>query len=290
MDPLTLTERRIAGLGELSNVVSAVRSLSAARLQDARQTLTGATQYAATVDRALAAAVPLLGVSPGPSLLSHAGTAVVLFGPEHGFVGALAHCGVDAAIAAAQARPNSRLLVIGSRSARTTQEAGAQVTWMETMATRAAGVGEVARRTADCIGRGIATNEFDMVVLVFAQSAAGASPGIQTQVLLPFDPTPYRLAEAAATPPLHYLPPDLLIEKLVEELIFSRLMRAALESFASEHQARLATMHHAHHSIEERLQLLVRQARRQRQEKVTTELLDIVAGATSFAEAEVAAS
>lgn len=284
MNQLGRTERRIASLGELSNVVAAIRSLSALRLQEGRQALDGVHQYAFIVDRALAAAVPLLSPADSPPLPVEGSTAIIVFGSEHGFVGSLNDRLVSAAVAHAQKRPDSRLLMVGSRCARIALDTGAAVAWTQAMASRTDGVIDVARRIADEVYRTIAANQFDRVIMIYAQSGAGAEWTIQSRELLPFDPTPYRLEDGPATTPLHYLPPERLIEKLVEELIFAELTRGAFESFVSEHAARLAAMESAHHSIEEKRQLLTRDAHVQRQEKVTTELLDVVAGAEALSE------
>ena len=78
-----------------------------------------------------------------------------------------------------------------------------------------------------------------------------------------------------------YLDADDLFDKVVEEFVFTRLMHAAMESFASENAARLTAMEAAHDNIESKLEGLTQQARQQRQEEITTELLDVVIGATA---------
>ena len=279
MEQLSATERRIASLKELLTVVAAIRSLAALRVQEGRKALEGVHQYVATVDRALAAAVALLPATNEPSPPAQEPTAVIVLGSEHGFVGALNDQLLEAALRHTGGHRNSRLLMVGSRSAGVALGAGASIAWTQAMATRASGVVEVARRAADEVHRSIGSGEFERVMLVYASGQIGGRWTVQSTRLLPFDPAPYRLGDGAATAPLHYLPPERLIDKLVEELLFAELMRAAVESFASEHAARLATMESAHHAIEEKLQLLTRDAHIQRQEKITMELLDVVAGA-----------
>ena len=57
----------------------------------------------------------------------------------------------------------------------------------------------------------------------------------------------------------HNLPPRRLIEQLVGEYVFAELALAALESFASENAARLATMESARVNIEDKLDELFSQ-------------------------------
>lgn len=282
MEPLARTERRIASLQKVSNVVAAMRSLAALRVQEGRQALGSVDEYVVTVDRALAAAVPLLAPVETPALPRDGPIAVIVFGSEHGFVGAFNDQLLAAASRHARAHPKSRLMVVGTRSAALAIDGGASVAWTFAMATRAGSVVEVARRTADEVYRAVGAGEIGRVVLVYAASEAGVHWTVQSRRLLPFDPAPYRRREGAGPAPFHYLAPDALIMKLVEELVFAELIRAALKSFASEHAARLATMETAHHVIEEKLQILHRSRDLQRQDKITTELLDIIAGAEAL--------
>ncbi|MEB3322638.1 MAG: FoF1 ATP synthase subunit gamma [Synechococcaceae cyanobacterium] len=69
-----------------------------------------------------------------------------------------------------------------------------------------------------------------------------------------------------------------LFPALLREQFRISLHRATVESLTSEHGARLAAMHAAERNIEERLEELNQQYRRQRQNAITDELLDIVAG------------
>ena len=60
------------------------------------------------------------------------------------------------------------------------------------------------------------------------------------------------------------------------------LARAALESFAAENWARLETTHAAQNNIDRRLGELRRRERSLRQDEITTELMDVVAGASAL--------
>ena len=284
MEPLVRIERRIASLHDLLSVVTAMRSLAGMRVREARQTLLGVQHYLAAVQRALAAAVPLLPPEGAAPPRSEGPTAVFVFGSEHGFVGALNDRLVEMALRHARGHEDSRLFVVGSRGARIVLERRVEPAWTQAMATRTGSIIDVARRLADQLYLSVDAGKFSRVVLVYAASEAGSGWEARSSLLLPFDPSPYRPRQGAGLPPLHYLPPERLIEKLIEELVFAELLRAALESFASENAARLATMQSAHQAIEEKLRDLQRDANVQRQEEITTELLDIVTGAEALQE------
>jgi F-type H+-transporting ATPase subunit gamma len=67
----------------------------------------------------------------------------------------------------------------------------------------------------------------------------------------------------------------------VEEYVFALLAHAAMESFASENAARLATLQAARDSIDRALEDLRSVERRLRQEQVTAEILELVTGAAT---------
>jgi F-type H+-transporting ATPase subunit gamma len=79
------------------------------------------------------------------------------------------------------------------------------------------------------------------------------------------------------------LSPAALIERMLEEYLFVELAHAAIESFASENAARLATMQAARRNVETKLDELTTAARSVRQDEITAELLDIVTDAEAAA-------
>jgi F-type H+-transporting ATPase subunit gamma len=69
-----------------------------------------------------------------------------------------------------------------------------------------------------------------------------------------------------------------LLGGLLRQHYFVILFRACAESLAAEHGGRLAAMQAAEKNIEERLEEVTGRFRRVRQETITSELLDVVAG------------
>lgn len=111
----------------------------------------------------------------------------------------------------------------------------------------------------------------------------------QTGRVLPEDRA--ELARLAAMPwparglPMHRMERAALHRHLMRQRVFVRLYRGLAESLAGEHAARLAAMQAAAHNIEEREEALNAEYRRIRQENITTELMDIVAGVGAAANA-----
>jgi F-type H+-transporting ATPase subunit gamma len=251
------------------------------RVQQAQGALNAIRTYTAVVEGALAEALTLGARSGEPPAASGAetGTTAIVFSSEQGFVGAFNERVLDRA-AAEISRPDDRLLVVGARGASLARERHLAVAWTAPMATHGCGVVGVARAVVREVSRRANQGQLQRVALVYARSSAGAVSEVVVSTLLPFDPAQYRPAGAgAAPPPLTNLAPGALIDGLVDELLQAALMRAAMESFAGENGARLATMESAHTSIARKIDDLSQDERRRRQDEITTELLDIVTGA-----------
>lgn len=303
MARLAEIQARIHGLGELRDVVGAMRSLAAVRVQQAQETLLAIREYTSVVERALSECAPHAPAAQssastgalqrcpstgapqsfGPSSGSaRAATGVVAFGSEHGFCGAYNDRVLDEALAHL-GHARDRLLVVGSRAAMVAAERRSAVAWTCPMASHIGGVEDVALRTAievsNAIGEGLTT-----VVLVYTRCSGETAPLVIAETLVPYDVAPYVSGRTDAPAPLSNLAPRALFDKLAEELSFARLARAVTEAFASENAARLTAMNSARDNIENKLVGLGRLEREGRQEEITTELLDIVTGAQAIGE------
>lgn len=280
MERLSRVQGRIESLQDLGEVVGGIRSISAARSQQAQRSLAGARRHAEIVEDALGAALALL---PKASRREARGQdregIVVLFASEHGFVGAFNELLAEAVAERLVQRP-ARVFVAGSRGAQVASEQGLSLEWTTPLTTHPEGVLAVGRRiAAELYARspgGIST-----VDVLFMRSERAGRHRLEWLRLLPFDPSGFARGPGEL-PPLRNLAVPALVERLVEEYVLAELVRAATESFASEHGARLLAMATAYDSVETKLSDLTRLAAQLRQEEITTELLDIVTGAEAL--------
>lgn len=131
--------------------------------------------------------------------------------------------------------------------------------------------------------------EFDQVDIAYNefQSAILQKPVLQR--LLPLD-----LADQSATTETNevvgygksfkYEPgAEALLEKLLPMLIDFQLYRALLESFASEHAARMTAMDSASNNARDMIGRLTLKMNRARQAAITKELMEIIGGAEAIA-------
>lgn len=277
MSDLAETRARIAGMGELLDIVGAMRSLAAMRMQEALGRLDGIRGYAGAMAAAIADAALLLPPDGGAVVTGP--QALVLCTAEHGFVGGFNERLVTAALAALQ--PGDILVVLGSRGALLAEEKGRPADVALPMATRCAGVPDMVNRLSAELYRRIASGKLGAIAVMFARYRPGVAAAVATRRLLPLDaPPPGR---PAAQAPLHNLAPAALHEQLVAEHVFALLTEAAVESLASENAARFAAMESARDNVGKQLDGLRGEARQARQAEITSELLDLVTGAEALA-------
>lgn len=275
MEELIRINARIESLSELKTLFSAMRAMSAARVQEAQTALDGIRRYAGVVEGAISEAAglqPADAASVADSWLPPSGS-LVLISAEHGFAGAFNRLLLQRA--KAELKPHEDLGIVGRRGASLADEHGLDPAWTLPMTTHVGGVIEVARRVAAQLTRAAS------VRLVFARYQTGGHFEVGVRQVIPIDP---QLLKASATqvPPLHHLDPQWLLQRLIEEHLFSDLVLAMMESLASENGARLQVMKAADRNIDDKLDTLTRRAHQVRQQAITAELLDVVTGAEAI--------
>jgi len=271
VEELARIQTRLASLEELDGLVGALRSMAAARAREAQEAFPGTRAYAAIVARAIAEVMPMAG---GPILAGGAGGRVLLVvTSENGFVGGFNSRLIEHAAGLLQA--GEALVVVGRRGQVAAVERNLSPDLCLAMTSRMTGVSALARRIAARL------SETRGVRLVFAGYRPGAAFEIESRQVLPLEEGAGQAAGAAA-PPLLHLPPEALLAELSGEYLFAALADALMESLASENGARLRTMDAASRNIGEKLERLRRDERVARQDKTTSDMLDVVTGAEAI--------
>lgn len=279
MTCLAEVEAHIATMGELLDIVGAMRSLASMRVQEAHRALPDIRRYAETMAAAIGAALLLLPEAGPQGPTATGRRAFILCMAEHGFVSGFNGRILDAAPELINS--DDALFVLGCRGAALAQERGRPTAWAHPMATRPEGVPEIIRHlTAELYGW-IARGDLARVEVIFARHRQGSGTTIVRSLLFPVGLGSLALGELRL-PPLHHLPPTVLLEKLIADYVFGLLTEAAIEALASENAARFAAMDSAHENVSKKLEELRQDARQARQDEITTELLDLVTGAEAL--------
>lgn len=271
MERLAAMEARIRSLHQLHEVIGAMRSLAAAHLQQASEALPAARAYVSIVDAAFAEALALArDTQTSPPSDEDAALGLVVFTAEHGFVGGFNHRLTEEIRAIAP----RRLFVVGTRGAAVLREAGLSLDWWGAAAVDTRTVMEVGRRITDDVYALFDRQILARLDMLFGRLLENGTWTLVREPLLPLAPA--LSPRSTAPPPLHYLTPPALLERLVEEHLLADMVRGTTEALAAENAARLHAMSNAFDNIDRKLDDLEAEARRVRQEQITEELLDLI--------------
>ncbi len=279
MSRLAETEAHIASMSGLLDIVGATRSLAGMRMQESTRMLPGIRRYAAMMAAAITDSLALMGEPQEPLRPVAERRALILCASEHGFVGAFNEHLFEAA---EPVLDGQTLIVLGDRGAAKAVERGRRPDSVHPMATRSAGVPDMVNRLLRDLYERIAAGGITHVDVMFARERHGGARTIERRQLLPLDPKSLG-ARAQRQPPLCNLDPVTLHRNLLAEYVFAMLTEAVVESIVAENAARLAAMEAARENVSKKLENLRMEAHRQRQEEITTELLDVVTGAEAMA-------
>ena len=268
--------RQIQSVRQLEAVVTAMRGIAASQAQKGRSLLPGIDAYSKVISRAIGQALTLLPpdtVTARPRRRARLG--LILFCAEQGFAGAFSERVLDAAAGDIE---GAICLVVGTRGAVVANERGIMPAWSAPMATRTDTIPSFANRLADALYGCIATGGIAKVDILFSRSASGGGIQIDRHSLLPIDFG--RFARPVQNqPPLTTLTPELLLESLAAEYVYAQLCEAAMHAFEAEHEARMMAMASAKSNIGTKLTALSQRERQLRQEEITTEIVELAAGA-----------
>jgi F-type H+-transporting ATPase subunit gamma len=276
---LTDIVTQIHNVRQLEAVVTAMRGIAASRTQKGRLLLAGIEAYTDVVSRAIGQALNLLS-SDTITLSSHprAKLGLILFCAEQGFAGAFSDRVLDAASNDLGVAVN---MIVGSRGAVIASERGIEPAWTTPMATHVDAIPSFANRLADALYRYVASGLVSNVEVVFSRWMSGGGIVVDRHSVLPIDFRRFaRPLEKHA--PLTTLSPQLLLERLAAEYVYAQLCQAAMHAFEAENEARMLAMASAKTNIETKLTALSQRERQIRQEEITTEIVELAAGAEAL--------
>jgi F-type H+-transporting ATPase subunit gamma len=267
---------QIQNVRQLEAVVTALRGIAASRAQKGRSLLAGIEAYTEVVSRAIGEALNLL---PKDIVASHpdrrARLGLILFCAEQGFAGAFTEHVLDSASGDLRGALN---LIVGTRGVAIAGERGIRPAWSTAMATHVDAIPSLANRLADALYNNVASGFVAKVDILFSRSISGSGIVVDRHSLLPIDFRRFaRPIEKQA--PLTTLSPQALLERLAAEYIFAQLCQAAMHAFEAENEARMLAMASAKSNIETKLTSLSWRERQLRQEEITTEVVELAAGA-----------
>ncbi len=128
------------------------------------------------------------------------------------------------------------------------------------------------------------SEEADEVQLVYNEFKSVATQRVVVERLLPIEPLPPP-KDLAAIDFIYEPSPQAVLEGLLPKHVEVQVYRALMESLAGEYGARMTAMDAATKNASEMIDLLTLQFNKARQERITKELLEVVAGAEALRQA-----
>jgi len=277
MSNLQQIERQIQTIEGLSDIIHSMRSLAATYLSRAEERLEGVRAYADTVGRAIEDC--LFGREIHLPRIEATGSAVVAIFSEQGLCGRFNEVMAEAAQEHAEEIETPGFIAVGRRGPALLRRGGLQVIAELPSTTSPDGVDAVIHGIARTVLEQHAAGAFAQLYLLYARYLSPGRIEPSFERILPLDPEQWRDPEKQRTSPprlaLRRLP---LLSELVNEYAFISLYRALTESLAGENGMRLQSMEAAKSNIDDTLEELQLHARLQRQNEITEELMDIIAG------------
>ena len=287
MPTLDTLQRTVATVENLQGIVRTMKTLAAVSIRQYEQAVAAVEHYERAVRLGLTAvlsdkAAPVR-LQPTPSSPGKRENVVgmVVFGSDHGLCGRfnedLAEH-VRAALAEFPAHAH-RIMAVGARLAALLENldlAPEQTFYTPAAAT---GIVQTLRQMLPALEQWRHTG-LERLLLCHQRPRSGMHPVPRSVVLLPLDPATFLSPQPwpGRSLPGHYGDREALLTTLLREWLFIAFFRACGESLASEHASRLLAMQNAERNIEERLTALHTIYYQQRQEAITTELLDVIVG------------
>lgn len=258
-----------------------MRSLAATYLSRAEERLEGVRAYADTVGRAIEDC--LHGREIFLPETEGSGSGVIAFFSEQGLCGRFNEVMAEAAEKHAPELDTPKFIAVGRRGPallrRGRLEVIAELPSTTSPDSVDAIIHEIARAVLSLHGRGA----FAQLYLLHARYLSPGHIEPKLERVLPLDLSQWRDDKAASgAPPTLALPRLRLLAELVGEYAFISLYRAMTESLAGENGMRLQSMEAAKSNIDDTLADLQLQARIQRQNEITEELLDVISGAEAL--------
>ena len=277
--------RRIRSVKNTQQITRAMKFVAAARLRRAQEAALAARPYALELARVLRSTMsrieepehPLLAQRPEERIL-----AVVLSG-ERGLAGAFNTNILRKAQEFFRSVKGKKLSVVpvGKKGRDTLRRAGFHFA-AEFINVLAKVEFATAREISTLVTDLYAKEEIDSVYLIFSEFKTVMSANLAVQKLLPVEAISGEdsAEEGSQVDYIYEQPEKQLLDKLLPRYVETQVLRAMLESSASEYAARMTAMESATKNAGEVIQALTLHMNKVRQAAITKEIIEIVSGAS----------
>lgn len=278
--------RQIESLQDLQSIVKTMKALSAVSIRQYEKAVESLAEYFHTIELGLQVVLRAGDVRRYERETAQGNYGAVVFGSDHGLCGRFNEDVTEYLLehVARDARQERRrhFIAVGARVAMQLEANGLtldETFWIPGAADR---ITATVQQVLQKIEVWRAEDGVERVYLYYnAPSDRGRYEPTSVQIL-PLDTQRFRHLAQEPWPskrlPTYSMDIEALLSALIRQYYFISLFRACAQSQASEHASRLAAMQSAERNLDERLEDETAHYRRVRQNAITSELLDVVAG------------
>jgi F-type H+-transporting ATPase subunit gamma len=280
---------RIQSVGSTMQITSAMKMVSAAKLKRAQDAITQMRPYAVKLREILGNLSSSLDMSENP--LSHIreekNVLYVAITSNRGLCGGFNNNIIKhVQVLASETKANVTVLPIGKKAKDAFKSSGL-LDKTDTLPSDLENIYanltfEEVAKIGDLLMEVFAAGKFDKVVLVYNQFVNAANQIVTEEQLLPITKTELKADESAAGDYLFEPSKEEIVLDIIPKTIRIQLFKGILDSFASEHGARMTAMHKATDNASEMQRSLKLVYNKARQAAITNEILEIVGGAEAL--------
>ncbi|GAC1634050.1 MAG: ATP synthase F1 subunit gamma [Candidatus Acidiferrum sp.] len=277
--------RRIRSVKNTQQITRAMKFVAAARLRRAQESALAARPYAQELAKMLRSIMSRIDEPQHPLLATRAEerVLVIVLTGERGLAGAFNTNILKKANDVFRATKIKKLSVIkvGKKRRDSHKRAGFEFA-AEYVNVLAKVEFSTAREISNLVTELYKKEEIDAVYIVFSEFKSVISANLTVQKLLPVEKMEAAESESQ-TDYIYEQPAEMLLDRLLPRYVETAVLRAMLESSASEYAARMTAMESATKNAGEVIQGLTLHMNKVRQAAITREIIEIVSGASSTA-------
>ncbi|MEM9734085.1 MAG: F0F1 ATP synthase subunit gamma [Pseudomonadota bacterium] len=286
---------RIASVKATQKITKAMQMVAAAKLRKAQAAAEAARPYSQRMDAVMANIAAAIGgnTENAPSLLAGTGSdkrhLLIVATAERGLCGgfnsSIARLARDHARDLMAAGKDVSILPVGKKGADVLRSefSGIMMPVVDMREIKQVAYSDAAAVSKQVLGM-FDSDEFDVATLFYSEFQSVISQVPTAQQLIPPQIPETAEGESASASVFYDYEPDEneILTDLLPNNVTVQIFRALLENAASEQGARMSAMDNATRNAGEMIDKLTLTFNRQRQAKITTELIEIIAGAEAL--------
>ncbi|HPI02930.1 MAG TPA: F0F1 ATP synthase subunit gamma [Candidatus Goldiibacteriota bacterium] len=284
MRPAEEIKRKLTGAESLRSIVRTMKILAAVNVRQYEKMAAEADDYNLAVEMGFSI---FLNQNPSKEyapLAPSGKKGYIILGSDMGMCGKFNELSADFALSVIEEPENALVMAVGDKVAGKLEDAGlAPADVIMYPAVLSAGIVPMLWEILNKVEIWMEKLNVNSIVICRNKPAESMGYAPEARMILPMDPAYLeklkRTEWKSRSIPVYKDDREKLFSGLVKNYIYVALYRALVESLVSENTARLISMQSAEKHTAERIEELTLEYNMERQDAITSEILDIIAGA-----------